>query len=190
MWTNISREALDFVLKLTGKNPLERPTAKEALAHPWLNMVHLPKPLSCLPLTPDSNMNQSSRRMSDALLERISKTKRKSAISYDRNSEDPNSKLTLASFLINSKTSTVQSHRILVELRNNDTSFRPKFSFLKSTRRKSESSPLFRIESPQQINKTQANFYLSFSEALEQVSSRGIRIGGSPNAKRTSLYVS
>ena len=35
-WKNISPEARDFVAKLLDKDPAKRPTAQEALKHPWL----------------------------------------------------------------------------------------------------------------------------------------------------------
>lgn len=35
-WDGISDEAKDFVAKLLNKDPAKRPTAKEALKHPWL----------------------------------------------------------------------------------------------------------------------------------------------------------
>ena len=35
-WAEVSAEAKDFVSKLLLKDPAKRPTAKEALKHPWL----------------------------------------------------------------------------------------------------------------------------------------------------------
>ena len=35
-WDGISDEGKDFVAQLLNKDPAKRPTAKEALKHPWL----------------------------------------------------------------------------------------------------------------------------------------------------------
>lgn len=35
-WDNVSKQAKDFVVCLLNKNPTDRPTAEEALNHPWL----------------------------------------------------------------------------------------------------------------------------------------------------------
>lgn len=35
-WTDISKEAKDFIAKILVVNPNQRPSAQECLAHPWL----------------------------------------------------------------------------------------------------------------------------------------------------------
>jgi len=35
-WTNISDKAKDFITKLLTYDPEKRPTAQEALSHPWI----------------------------------------------------------------------------------------------------------------------------------------------------------
>lgn len=151
-------------------------------------MAKLSSPASILLLNSDSNIPSKSS-------ERIIKTKRNTVSSYveslDPNTDEPSHKLNLSSFVINSKLSTLQPHRSLVELRNNDIPGLQKLSHLKLPRRKSKTSPRCKIESPQQKIKTQAGFYLSFSEALDEISKCGVRIGGcSPCAKRTNMHFS
>eukprot|EP00013_Stygamoeba_regulata_P009560 CAMPEP_0177682574 /NCGR_PEP_ID=MMETSP0447-20121125/31329_1 /TAXON_ID=0 /ORGANISM="Stygamoeba regulata, Strain BSH-02190019" /LENGTH=832 /DNA_ID=CAMNT_0019192081 /DNA_START=130 /DNA_END=2628 /DNA_ORIENTATION=+ len=42
VWQQVSDSAKDLVLKLMNKNQMERPTAREALAHPWLKLARQP----------------------------------------------------------------------------------------------------------------------------------------------------
>ena len=44
-WKHISKEGIDLVLRLTDCNPDNRITAKQALEHPWVNMMHKPMPV-------------------------------------------------------------------------------------------------------------------------------------------------
>lgn len=39
-WRNVSKEGIDFVLRLTESDPRKRPSAKEALRHPWFEINH------------------------------------------------------------------------------------------------------------------------------------------------------
>lgn len=193
MWKSISTEALEFVRALTSKNPADRPTAKEALLHPWLNMAHLPSP-TIHEVEPDYNttFSQTSRRLSGVFADKLSRSNIKSDFCqlepFDIKPIDPNSKLSLTSFPSSFKVITIQSTHVLIELSNNDAYFKPiPFNF-KPPRHKSQMSPECRIESPQPIFNNSSRCYLTFSEALEEVSRRGLRIGGSPCAKRTHFY--
>ena len=38
-WNNVSDEARDLILKMTVSDPRDRPSAKEALEHPWLKRL-------------------------------------------------------------------------------------------------------------------------------------------------------
>lgn len=69
-WRNVSKEGIDFVLRLTESNPDSRPSAKEALRHPWLSLSIKEKPIAKLLDVPDGNSNGISgelmRRMNKA----------------------------------------------------------------------------------------------------------------------------
>jgi serine/threonine protein kinase len=39
-WKSVSKEGIDFVLKLTEKDPARRPSAHEALNHSWFQNVN------------------------------------------------------------------------------------------------------------------------------------------------------
>ena len=59
-WKNISKEGIDCVLKLTESNPDKRPSAREALRHPWLSMTHskVSRDVLVIPRSPSEEQNE------------------------------------------------------------------------------------------------------------------------------------
>jgi hypothetical protein len=139
-------------------------------------MIHLPSP-TIHEFKPDSNttISQATQRFSGVFADKLIRKNIRSDFCQLKPFEikpiDPSSY----------KVIIIQPTKVLLELSNNDTYFKP-------PRRKSQMSPECRIDSPQPMLNNSSRCYLTFSEALEEVSRRGLRIGGSPCAKRTHLY--